>query len=165
MNHVNAHETIRNEYWIKIRQTINSREEIFSRRRLFHPRFSSINHLPPATEKALSLFLFFSLFSSFSLFLSRGISRGKRRVESDSRKRNSLTKVTRECIRFSSPFSPFSSFFFFLFHWSIDNLEDRFDGQTFARDPSGRFQSFPNLSSLSVLRLEGRRGRRRNKRG
>lgn len=157
MNHVNAHETIRNEYWIKIRQTINSREEIFSRRRLFHPRFSSINHLPPPQKRL-------SLFSSFSLFLSRGISRGKRRVESDSRKRNSLTKVTRECIRFSSPFSPFSSFFF-LFHWSIDNLEDRFDGQTFARDPSGRFQSFSNPSSLSVLRLEGRRGRRRNRRG
>lgn len=72
------------------------------------------------------------------------------------------TKVARECIRFSSPFSPP----FFSFHRSIDNPADRLDGQTFARDPSGRVSNrFQKPPSLSVLRLEGRRGRRGNRRG
>lgn len=134
----------RNEYWIKIRQTINSRSAPVSPTIFIH------KSPPPASEETL----FFSL--------SRGISRGKGRVESDSRKRNSLYESNARVHTILFPFHPS----FFSFHRSIDNPADRLDGQTFARDPSGpvsnRFQKPP---SLSVLRLEGRRGRRGNRRG
>lgn len=83
--------------------------------------------------------------SSLSFSLSRGISRGKRRVESDSRKRNSLAErnsLARECIRFSSPFSPFFSFLFFTDRSIIRQIVsmDRRSPEILL-DVSNRFQS------------------------
>lgn len=118
----------RNEYWIKIRQTINSRSAPVSPTIFIH------KSPPPASEETL----FFSL--------SRGISRGKGRVESDSRKRNSLYESSARVhtILFSLFTPPF-----FLFDRSIIRRIVSMD----RRSPEILLDPFPIVSRSRLLFL------------
>lgn len=118
----------RNEYWIKIRQTINSRSAPVSPTIFIH------KSPPPASEETL----FFSL--------SRGISRGKGRVESDSRKRNSLYESSARVhtILFSLFTPPF-----FLFDRSIIRRIVSMD----RRSPEILLDAFPIVSRSRLLFL------------
>lgn len=119
----------RNEYWIKIRQTINSRSAPVSPTIFIH------KSPPPASEETL----FFSL--------SRGISRGKGRVESDSRKRNSLYESSARV--HTILFSLFPSFFFLFTDRSIIRRIVSMD----RRSPEILLDPFPIVSRSRLLFL------------